>query len=92
MEGGRARNGCQGKAGWSQDGLDRFNQLVGLVQKGRAATGHAFDAAVKKKCREMAEDNLGKRKRKIDRSCEDEVAINRLEQFQVACDFEFEEV
>jgi hypothetical protein len=91
-DGGRARNGRQGESGWSQDGLDRFNQLVGLVRKGRAATGHAFDAAVKKQCREMAKDNLGKRKRKRDRSGEDEEAINRLEQFQVACDFEFEKL
>ena len=68
-------------------------QPVGRIgSKGRAATGHAFDAAVKKQCREMAEDNLGKRKRKRDRSREDKEAINRLEQFQVACDFEFEEV
>ena len=91
-EGGRPRNGRQGKTGWSQDGLDRFNNLVELVRKGRADAGHAFDEAVKKKCRDMAEDNLRKRKRKRVRSPEEEEAFKTLEQFQVTCDFEFEEI
>jgi hypothetical protein len=89
---GRAMNGRQGKTGWSQDGLDRFNHLVGLVRKGRLATGNAFDAAVKTECKEMAALKLRNRKRNRKRSLEDDEAIQRLERFEVACDFSFEKV
>jgi hypothetical protein len=91
-DGGRLRNGRQGKSGWSQDGLDRFNELVELVRKGRADRGNAFNAEVTKKCRDMAEDKLRKQKRKRGSSREEEAAFQKLEQFQVACDFEYEEL
>jgi hypothetical protein len=91
-DGGRPRNGRQGKTGWTQEGLDRFNKLVELVRQGRADRGKAFNAEVTKQCRDMAEDKLRKRKRKRRRTAEEEEAFRKLEQFQVACDFEYEEM
>ena len=89
---GRPRNGRQGKTGWSQEGLDRFNELVNMVRQGRKMRGNVFDTRVTKRCRDLAEEKLKKRKRKRTRSKEEEEAFQKLEQFQVACDFDFEEL
>jgi hypothetical protein len=91
-DGGRPRNGRQGKTGWSQCGLDRFNELVKVVREGRKTRGNIFDTEVKKRCRDMAEEKLRKRKRKRARNKEEEEAFQKLEQFQVACDFNYEAV
>jgi hypothetical protein len=91
-DGGRPRNGRQGKTGWSQDGMDRFNELVDLVRKGRAIRGNAFNAKITKKCREMADEKSRNRKRKRARSREEEAALQKLEQFHVACDFDYDEM
>ena len=90
-DGGRPRNGRQGKTGWSQGGLDRFNELVKLVREGRKTSGTLFDTAVKKRCRDIKEEKLRKRKRKRARN-EEEEAFQKLEQFQVASDFNYGEV
>jgi hypothetical protein len=89
---GRPRNGRQGKTGWSQDGLDRFNELVKLVRQGRDTSGSLFDTAVKDRCRDIKEDKLRKRKRRRGRNAEEEEAFQKLEQFQVASDFNYEAV
>jgi hypothetical protein len=89
---GRPKNGRQGKTGWSQAGLNRFNQLVELVRNGRTIRDHVFNSEVTKQCRAMTEDKLRKRKRKRGRNQEEEEAYQKLEQFQVACDFNYEAV
>ena len=90
---GRPKNGRQGKTGWSQDGLNRFNELVSLVRKGRQSREKVFNNVVKTKCREMKEAKLRNRKRKRGmRTQEEEEAYQKFERFQVACDFDYEEV
>ena len=90
--GGRTRNGRQGKTGWSQDGLDRFNSLVDLVQQGRKDRGKVFNAAMKKRCSDMVEETKQNKKRKRGRTREEEETFRKLEQFEVACNFEYKVV
>jgi hypothetical protein len=62
------------------------------VRRGRAIRGNAFNAEITKKCREMADEKSRNRKRKRKCSREEEEALQRLEQFHVACDFDYDEM